>query len=258
MGPLVAHLLAALSQPPTLSTVIHVTFKAAVLYIRHWNLFCISLDMELSEEVKSGLKLLSASQPSSVAAFFDQIALRVMDQCPVDAVEAAFSSLSIAPGSKGLVTTSVSSAVVEGARQSVGEAEFCSVLDACGLKKDCSKEAARVFAGRLSALRVILMRTGSSLPRVQDVEWRLDYTVASKVAGKGTPLLLFIFFTLHLPLQFHKLHFDVTVCTELDPFYLLRFDTDADPIQFACNPQQMQDLVATIQDALKQTERELL
>ena len=151
--------------------------------------------MELSEEVKSGLKLLSASQPSSVAAFFDQIALRVMDQCPVDAVEAAFSSLSIAPGSKGLVTTSVSSAVVEGARQSVGEAEFCSVLDACGLKKDCSKEAARVFAGRLSALRVILMRTGSSLPRVQDVEWRLDYTVASKVAGKCTPLLLFIFFT---------------------------------------------------------------
>jgi hypothetical protein len=92
MGPLVAHLLAALSQPPTLSTVIHVTFKAAVLYIRHWNLFCISLDMELSEEVKIGLKLLSASQPSSVAAFFEQIALRVMDQCPVDAVEAAFSS----------------------------------------------------------------------------------------------------------------------------------------------------------------------
>lgn len=114
-----------------------------------------------------------------------------MDQCPVDAVEAAFSSLSIAPGSKGLVTTSVSSAVVEGARQSVGEAEFCSVLDACGLKKDCSCG----FDGRLSALRVILMRTGSSLPRVQDVAWRLDYTVGSKVAGKGTPLLLFIFFT---------------------------------------------------------------
>ena len=165
MGPLVAQLLAALSQPPTtqpsftsLSKLSSFTFTIGI-----W--FCMSLDMELSEEVKSGLKLLSASQPSSVAAFFDQIALRVMDQCPVDAVEAAFSSLSIAPGSKGLVTTSVSSAVVEGARQSVGEAEFCSVLDACGLKKDCSKEAARVFAGRLSALRVILMRTGSSLPR---------------------------------------------------------------------------------------------
>jgi hypothetical protein len=110
-----------------------------------------------------------------------------MDQCPVEAVEGAFSSLSLAPSSRGLVTASVSTAVVEGARQSVGEAEFCSVLEASGLKQDCSKEAARVFAGRLSALRVILMRTGSSLPRVQDVTWRLDYTVASKVAGKGTP-----------------------------------------------------------------------
>lgn len=185
--------------------------------------------MELSEEVKSGLKLLAAAPPSSVGVFFDQIALRVMDQCAIDDVEGAFSSLSVSPGSKGLVTASVSTAVVEGARQSVGEAEFCAVLEACGLKKDSSQEAARVFAGRLSALRVILMRTGSSLPRVQDVSWRLDYTVASKVAGK-----------------------------ELDPFYLLRFDTDADPIQFACNPQQMQDLVATIQDALKQTERELM
>jgi hypothetical protein len=56
----------------------------------------------------------------------------------------------------------------------------------------------------------------------------------------------------------HFLSINVTICSELDPFYLLRFDTDADAIQFACNPQQMQDLVATIQDALKQTERELL
>jgi hypothetical protein len=143
--------------------------------------------MELSEEVKSGIKLLSASSPSGVGAFFDQIALRVIDQCTVDDIEGVFSSLSITPGSKGLVTASVSSAILEGARQSVGEAEFCSVLEACGLKKDCSKEAARVFSGRLSALRVILMRTGSSLPRVQDVTWRLDYTVASKVAGKGEP-----------------------------------------------------------------------
>jgi hypothetical protein len=148
--------------------------------------------MELSEEVKSGLKLLSTAPPSSVGAFFDQIALRVMDQCPVDDVERAFSSLSIAPGSKGLVTAAVSTAVVEGARQSVGEAEFCTVLEACGLKKDCSNEAARVFAGRLAALRVILMRTGCSLPRMQDVSWRLDYTVASKVAGKGGPALLFL------------------------------------------------------------------
>jgi hypothetical protein len=147
--------------------------------------------MELSEEVKSGIKLLSAASPSSVGAFFDQIALRVTDQCPVDDIEGAFSSLSIAPSSKGLVTASVSTAVLEGARQSVGEAEFCSVLEACGLKNDCAKEAARVFSGKLSALRVILMRTGSSLPRVQDVTWRLDYTVASKVAGKGEPPRLF-------------------------------------------------------------------
>jgi hypothetical protein len=143
------------------------------------------LAMELCEEVKSGIKLLSTASPSSVSAFFDQIALRVMDQCPADDIEAAFSSLSIALGSKGLVTSSVSTAILEGARQSVGEAEFCSVLESCGLKKDSSKEAARVFSGKLSALRVILMRTGSSLPRVQDVSWRLDYTVASKVAGKG-------------------------------------------------------------------------
>ena len=217
----------------------------------------LSAAMELSEEVKSGLKLLSAAPPSSVGAFFDQVALRIMDQCPVDAIEGAFSSLSMAPGCKGVVTAAVSTAVVEGARQSVGEAEFSSVLEACGLKKDCSKEAARVFAGRLSALRVILMRTGSSLPRVQDVSWRLDYTVASKVAGKGGPLSL-SHLVLH-SLQIHSLYFTaVTACSELDPSYLLRFETDAEPIQFACNPQQMQDLVATIQDALKQTERELL
>jgi hypothetical protein len=161
--------------------------------------------MELSEEVKSGLKLLSAAPPSSVGAFFDQVALRIMDQCPVDAIEGAFSSLSMAPSSKGPVTAAVSTAVVEGARQSVGEAEFGSVLEACGLKKDCSKEAARVFAGRLSALRVILMRTGSSLPRVQDVSWRLDYTVASKVAGKGGPPS-FAHLFLH-SLKIHSLYF---------------------------------------------------
>ncbi len=150
-----------------------------------------STAMELSEETKCGLKLLTAASTSSVGAFFDQIALRVMDQCPADDIEGAFALLSIDPGSKGLVTASVSTAIVEGARQSVGEAEFCTALEACGLKKDSSKEAARVFAGRLSSLRVILMRTGSSLPRVQDVSWRLDYTVASKAAGKGESALLF-------------------------------------------------------------------
>jgi hypothetical protein len=163
--------------------------------------FLASTVMELSEEVKSGLKLLAAAPPSSVGVFFDQIALRVMDQCAIDDVEGAFSSLSVSPGSKGLVTASVSTAVVEGARQSVGEAEFCAVLEACGLKKDSSQEAARVFAGRISALRVILMRTGSSLPRVQDVSWRLDYTVASKVAGKGATALLTCSLSLFAPFE---------------------------------------------------------
>jgi len=107
--------------------------------------FLASTVMELSEEVRSGLKLLAAAPPSSVGVFFDQIALRVMDQCAIDDIEGAFSSLSVSPGSKGLVTASVSTAVVEGARQSVGEAEFCAVLEACGLKKDSSQEAARVF-----------------------------------------------------------------------------------------------------------------
>ena len=163
--------------------------------------FLSSTVMDLSEEVKSGLKLLAAAPPSSVGLFFDQIALRVMDQCAIDDIEGAFSSLSVSPGSKGLVTASVSTAVVEGARQSVGEAEFCAVLEACGLKKDSSQEAARVFAGRLSALRVILMRTGSSLPRVQDVSWRLDYTVASKVAGKGATALLTCSLSLFAPFE---------------------------------------------------------
>jgi hypothetical protein len=168
--------------------------------------------MELSEEVKSGIKLLSAASPSSVGAFFDKVALRVMDQCPVDDIEVAFSSLSIAPSSKGLVTASVSTAVLEGARQSVGEAEFCSVLEACGLKKDCSQEAARIFSGKLSALRVILMRTGISLPRVQDVTWRLDYTVASKVAGKGelphfVTLVNLVFLNAHANYRFRPVLF---------------------------------------------------
>jgi hypothetical protein len=70
MGPLVAQLLAALSQPPptqpsftSLSKLSSFTFTIGI-----W--FCMSLDMELSEEVKSGLKLLSASLSLQVSPLF--------------------------------------------------------------------------------------------------------------------------------------------------------------------------------------------
>ena len=75
-----------------------------------------------------------------------------------------------------------------------------------------------------------LERTGIGAPELIGVDWRLDYAIRSKHGGRG-----------NLPMFFVNL--------KLKDRGLVR------DIEMVCNQEELEDMLAKVKDAVKQTER---
>lgn len=118
-----------------------------------------------------------------------------------------------------------------------------------GDKADALAPFFTLYDKSMSALRSALQQNSWHLPHIVDVDWRLDYVV------RDSALL-----TYDKPSYFISLktesqrHFQETI-----PFDSASSEpTVASPyksIEFACSLQQMEDLLDTLKDAVKQAER---
>lgn len=124
----------------------------------------------------------------------------------------------------------VSTLLLEGAKAQSPAAQIRAVLTECGVGAETATVLTELYSTHLETLTAHMLRTGIALPEIVDIDWRLDYAVAAKHAPK-----------LNAPVFFLSLR--------VKDRGLLR------DIEMVADQQELQDLLASVRDAVKQVDR---
>ncbi|XP_065839968.1 COMM domain-containing protein 3-like [Oscarella lobularis] len=133
---------------------------------------------------------------------------------------------------KGLLKQSFAAIVtliVEGAKNDAESDDLTHYLEDCKFSPEKSQKLGKMFHKHKPEIRALLGRSRTLVPRVIDIDWRLDYYMKSK--------------------QLERIN---------QPTYIINIKTDlqdAKPVQFACSMEQLQDLVAKLKDAARSLEK---
>lgn len=125
----------------------------------------------------------------------------------------------------------LSSLVLEAAKHNVEAAQFSSTLEEQGVPKARAAYAAQCLDANRDALRASLGGCAVAFPRVVDVNWRVDYYIKSNTVER-----------VDVPVYF--------VCLTVQDA-----DDQTREVQFSASLQEVQDLLAKLQDAAKNIER---
>eukprot|EP00041_Stephanoeca_diplocostata_P005227 m.58356 g.58356 ORF g.58356 m.58356 type:complete len:200 (+) comp15644_c0_seq1:257-856(+) len=193
--------------------------------------------MEVSQSTTTGLQQLANSTLVSdahfvaiVTAAFDNI----LSSAPTGAgANTLLESKSLQNADKSVVKAAygaVVTAVLEAAKENVDADNFNGFLEENGLGTSQAKIIVDKYRANQSNLRVLLRRTGSGLPHIVDVDWKLEYFMKSN--------------------QLEKVN---------EPVFTLQLATEnnggqTDTVQLACSLAQMQDLVSKLKDVSKRLE----
>ena len=129
------------------------------------------------------------------------------------------------------VYASLSTVLIDAARQDLTEEQVASALKENGVDGEMSRLIGKSFAAGKGDLRWMLQCTAIGQLTLIDFEWRLDYHVRSSATGIE-----------HVPVYF------VSMKTKSP-------DGEYGQKDFTCSHEQMQDMLSTVRDAIKNVER---
>jgi hypothetical protein len=127
----------------------------------------------------------------------------------------------------------VSTLLLEAAKQKSSVEQLGAVLRELGAGEEATGALTALYAEHSELLVEHLSATGIAAPEVVGVDWRLDYSVKSSCGGRGNVAMFFVSLT-------------------VKDRGLLR------EVGFIASIEELQDLLAKVKDAVKQTDRLLL
>ncbi|KAM7296632.1 COMM domain-containing protein 3 [Ixodes scapularis] len=112
--------------------------------------------------------------------------------------------------------------ILEAARYNLDESQLTLQLEEYGVVGNRATSLARKYGAHRESIRIGLSEIGRGPPHITDVDWCVDYRVKNS----------------HL----ERLG---------EPVFQIQFKTASEPVSFACNMAQMQDLLHALRDASK-------
>ena len=100
-----------------------------------------------------------------------------------------------------------------------------------GLEDEHAGHVCKLYTENMAAIRRALSKVGFKFPEVVGMSWRLDYTLRSSTVGKMQKQLFLI--------TLHTMHPGGT----------------ATDVTFTCSQEQLRELQAKVDDAVKQVDR---
>jgi len=121
--------------------------------------------------------------------------------------------------------------LLEAAKHDLAAEQLAPILEENKLPDDKAKPFLSAYAQMKQEIRGILGRTSFSFPQIIGIDWRLDLFVKSDMLDQVKTPLYFL-----------------TLKTRQN-------DGSIKDVQFTCNLQELQDLLAKLKDSAKQVER---
>ncbi|CAN7947404.1 unnamed protein product [Ixodes hexagonus] len=175
--------------------------------------------MELAEVFVNGI--VKAGDPRKLS---DQEYARLLDKVFQVATSAENSADGGANDSDDFkeASSGVLALVLEGARYNLDESQLTLQLEEYGVSGDRATSLAHRYGASREPIRIGLSEIGRGPPHITDVDWSVDYRVKnSHLERLGEPVF-------HIELK-----------------------SASEPVSFACNMAQMQDLLHALRDASK-------
>ena len=192
--------------------------------------------MSITEETARGLALLGSKDFSSASVAAALVAATVDVVIGKTAPAAVLGLKAFANVDKIALKqahAALAAALLASAKEDADAETFQATLTDARVPAAVAKSAAEAYAAAKDRLRAEQLAHVSSVrrPRVVDVEWRLDYYLKSNAIEH-----------INVPVYFVRL---VTVDT----------DGKQGSVEFTCTIEELQDLIVSLRDATKQTER---
>ena len=192
--------------------------------------------MSMTDETMRGLALLGSKEFANAKVATALIAATLDVICGKTAPMAILATKALAGVDKLTLKqahAAVASALLAAAKEDADAETVESTFVDARVPPTIAKSAAELYTGAKDRLRSELLAHVSSVrrPRIVDVEWRLDYYLKSNSVER-----------VNIPVYFVKL---ITVDAEGKP----------GKVEFTCSIEELQDLIASLRDATKQTER---
>ena len=176
--------------------------------------------LALSQRAVKGLGRLDEHEPAALGAVLKYF---------LQAVVTGSSSVVVPDEHEGALS-SVSTLLLEAAKARTTAAQLGSVLTECGVGGSVAATLTDLYTQHFDTLAAHMEVTGIAAPAVVDIDWRLDYSIRSKHAGREC-----------LPMFFLSLR--------VKDRGLLR------DIEMIASQEDVQDLLAGVRDAVKQVDR---
>lgn len=185
--------------------------------------------MDLSEDILDGLQLLGDTARIDDVSFQDLV--RSTCQCLLNEEDMKDGSGSdsgvLKQAHVGLATL-----LLEAARQDKHHTTLGHTLEECKCGADRILFVENTYKEYKNHLRLLLSNTGTSLPHIVDVDWKLDYLIKSSQSEKvGKPV------------------YSISLKTEQGN------EDGLKNVNFTCTMEQLQDLVGKLKDACKCIEK---
>ena len=192
--------------------------------------------MSISDETARGLALLGSKDFGSAPVAAALVAATVDVVTGKTAPAAVLGQKAFANVDKIALKqahAALAAALLGAAKEDADAETFQATLTDARVPAAVAKSAAEAYAAAKDRLRAEQLAHVSSVrrPRVVDVEWRLDYYLKSNAIEH-----------INVPVYFVRL---VTVDT----------DGKQGSVEFTCTIEELQDLIVSLRDATKQTER---
>ncbi|GAB6029320.1 COMM domain containing 3 [Chamberlinius hualienensis] len=187
--------------------------------------------MELSSDVLGGLQLAGDAIRIPDKCFLKLVLSAIEDLLRNDINENIFEEEEYSSVDRGVLKQALYGLItvfVEAAKNGIETVMLQSVLDDCKVSTERGVVICDTYKKNASRLINHLQSYTFHLPRVVDVDWRLDYCVMSHVVDKiNQPL-----YTIELKTQSNS-----SQCL--------------DTVKFTCSVEELQDLVGKLKDAVK-------
>uniref|UniRef100_UPI0035900E37 COMM domain-containing protein 3 isoform X2 n=1 Tax=Myxine glutinosa TaxID=7769 RepID=UPI0035900E37 len=190
--------------------------------------------MELGSTVRAGLSACTAA-PLSPSALADLLRTCFSALCAGESREAMFDSEELSSLNRGtlkLCHFGLMGLILEAARHAMEPTELGELLDEYKFSTECKRVFTSAYQTHFEKLTDVLHALSPSSPVLTDVSWRLGYSIRNNF--------------LH---RVDQLNYEITFHSENT---MLPASKD---VSFNCSPEQLQDLIAKLKDAMKSIEK---
>uniref|UniRef100_A0A8C4R3H3 COMM domain-containing protein 3 n=1 Tax=Eptatretus burgeri TaxID=7764 RepID=A0A8C4R3H3_EPTBU len=190
--------------------------------------------MELASTVRAGLSACTAT-PLSPSALHDLLRICFSALCARHPHEPEFDSeelSSLNGATLKLCHFGLMGLILEAARHAMEPTELGELLDEYKFSMECKRVFTSAYQMHFEKLSDVLRALSPSSPVLTDVSWRLGYSIRNNFLHRVDQL--------NYEIMFHSENM---------------MSPSSKDVSFSCSPEQLQDLIAKLKDAMKSIEK---